>query len=178
MKSGQGNDNRNNFQKINRVPYWKRKKTRPDIKKQKIESFGTNNKSVNTHFSKQGNHKVNKPKELDRGFRTRIITTKICPLCEKQIKELASCMSMKFDNEDKPIHFDCAINKVRLENNLLKNEDLVYRGIGKFFVVNKLIRGSNLAFKIIREIDFENLEDRPLWRKKILEDMNKGFKLY
>ena len=54
----------------------------------------------------------------------------------------------------------------------------MYRGIGKFFVVNKLIRGNNLAFKIIREIDFENLEDRPLWRKKILEDMNKGFKFY
>ncbi|QMU99450.1 hypothetical protein F0310_03465 [Borrelia sp. A-FGy1] len=176
MEFEQGRGSRNNFKKISRFPYWKRKKTIPDIKKQKIDSFVKEDKSFNVHFSKQRNHKINKPKNLD--IRARIFVKRICPLCEKQIKEIASCMSMRFDNDDKPIHFDCAINKVRLENNLLKNEDLVYGGVGKFFIVNKSIKGNNLAFKIIREINFENLEELPVWRKKILENMNKRFKFY
>ncbi|WP_242400567.1 hypothetical protein [Borrelia crocidurae] len=50
--------------------------------------------------------------------------------------------------------------------------------MASFFVVDKSVRGSNLSFKIVKEINFENLEGRPAWRQKILNDMNKGFKLY
>ncbi|AFI31489.1 hypothetical protein Q7M_710 [Borrelia crocidurae str. Achema] len=52
------------------------------------------------------------------------------------------------------------------------------RVLASFFVVDKSVRGSNLSFKIVKEINFENLEGRPAWRQKILNDMNKGFKLY
>ncbi|WKC58238.1 hypothetical protein [Borrelia sp. P9F1] len=180
MRSEQGEGSRGDIQKTSRAFYWKKGKSGSDFKKQKNGSFVSSSKSVSPHHlnSTGGGHRVNKPKESDREFRPRIVDKSTCPMCGKQIKDIASCMSMKFDNEDKPIHFDCAVSKIRMENNLLKEEDLVYGGVGKFFVVNRLIRGSNLSFKIIREIDFENLEGRPVWRKKILEGMNRGFRFY
>ncbi|WP_445436129.1 hypothetical protein [Candidatus Borreliella tachyglossi] len=183
MKFNQGQAGANNFSKGNKASYWKRKKVSPDIKnqpdtnKQNIVPVGLrHNKFVDMNSNRQGNCKVSKPKGYRKEYRSRIIFKELCPVCEKLIKEVASCMSMKFSNEDKPIHFDCAINKLKSENEILKNEDLIYRGIGKFFVVDKSSRGNNLTFKIVREIDFENLEGRPSWRKKILKDMNKGFK--
>ncbi|UER67847.1 hypothetical protein LKV13_03570 [Borrelia sp. BU AG58] len=176
MKSEGIKGNRADFRKTSRIPYWKRKRSESGVKKQKSRSFGDSDKSGSAHFNKMGNHKTNRP--LEKRFRTRLVDKKVCPMCEKQIKDIASCMSVSFDNECKPIHFNCAVNKIRTDNNLLKGEDLVYRGIGKFFVVNRLIRGNNLPFKIIREIDFENLEDRPVWRKKVFEEMSKGFRFY
>lgn len=83
-------------------------------------------------------------------------------------------MSLKVENEDKPVHFDCVINKLTSENNLSSNEKVVYKGAGKFFIVDTSSRGEYLYFKIIKEIEFENLEEQPLWRKKILKDINRG----
>ena len=179
MRSEQGKGNGVDAQKTSGIPYWKRRKAGSDFKKQKDGSFASGYKSVSPHrLNRAGGHKVNKPKECGKELGPRIVDRRICPVCGKQIKDIASCMSLKFDNEDKPIHFDCAVNKARMDNNLLKDEDLVYRGIGKFFVVNRLTRGNNLSFKIIREIDFENSEGLPVWRKKILEGINRGFRFY
>ncbi|AAX17200.1 hypothetical protein A0V01_00790 [Borrelia hermsii] len=180
LKSDQSKAHGNDFRRRNRIPYSKMRKAKSEPKKQNVAALNTaaTNKSVGTSFNNQKNYKGNRQKGIskDRGLRIRF--QEVCSICEKQIKDILSCMSMKFNGEDKPIHFDCAIDKLKAENELVNNESLVYRGVGKFFVVDKSVRGNNLAFKIVKEIDFENLESRPIWRKKILQDMNKGFKFY
>ncbi len=183
LKSDQIKTRGNDLCKSNRVPYWKMKRIKSDFKKQNAQNAtvlnSNGNKSVSTNFNGKNNCKGNKQKSSSKDRRLRIGGCKeVCPICEKPIRDIISCMSMKFDGEDKPIHFDCAIDKLRSENELFKNESLVYRGVGKFFIVDKSVRGDNLAFKIVREIEFENLENCPSWRKKILQDMNKGFKFY
>ncbi|WP_025419852.1 hypothetical protein [Borrelia anserina] len=168
-----GNDLRND----GRSHYRKMRRIRSDLKRQNNAVFNVNdNKSVNTNFNNQKSCEDNKQRGFSKDRRSRIRFTGVCPICEKPIRCVISCMSMKFNGEDKPIHFDCAIGKVKSENELLKNESLVYRGVGKFFVVDKSVKGNNLAFKIVKEIDFENLESRPIWRNKILQEINKGFK--
>ncbi|WP_025400005.1 MULTISPECIES: hypothetical protein [Borrelia] len=179
MKSDQSKAHGNDFRKKNKVPFSKRRKVKSEPKKQNVATLNTNDiKSVGINSNSQKNYKGNRQKGISKDRRLRIRLKEVCPICEKQIKDILSCMSMKFNGEDKPIHFDCAIDKLKSENELVKNESLVYRGIGKFFVVDKSVRGNNLAFKIVKEIDFESLESRPIWRKKILQDMNKGFKFY
>ncbi|WP_237757517.1 hypothetical protein [Borrelia miyamotoi] len=179
LKYEQNKVSGNNLRKNTKIPYWKRKRIKSDVKKQKATSLNTNdNKSVDTDSGKRINHKVNSQKGFIKDRRSHVRIKEICPVCEKQIRYIASCMSMKFDGEDKPIHFDCAMDKLRSDNGLFQNESLVYGGVGKFFVVDKSLRGNNLAFKIIKEIDFENLESHPSWRKKLFQDMNKGFKFY
>ncbi|WP_024653349.1 hypothetical protein [Borrelia persica] len=183
MKVGRSGTNGNNLNRRNRVPYWKIRKTRSESKKQNTavssngNNTGNNNKSVIVNSNGQKNYKGNRHKGSEKGQRSRIKFKEVCPICDKQIRDILSCMSIKFNGEDKPIHFDCAIDKLRSENKLLKNNGLVYKGVGKFFVVDRSLRGDNLAFKIIKEIDFENLESRPIWRQKILDGMSKGFKL-
>ncbi|BCR21296.1 hypothetical protein [Borrelia miyamotoi] len=179
MKYDQNKVSGNDLRKNTKIPYWKRKRIKSDVKKQKAASLNTNdNKSVDTESGKNINHKVNSQKGFIKDRRSHVRIKEICPVCEKQIRYIASCMSMKVDGEDKPIHFDCAMDKLRSDNGLFQNESLVYGGVGKFFVVDKSVRGNNLAFKILKEIDFENLESHPSWRKKLFQNMNKGFKFY
>ncbi|BCR22111.1 hypothetical protein [Borrelia sp. HM] len=180
MKYAQNKVVATDLRKNTGIPYWKRKRLRNDLKKQNGTSLNTDDhKSVDINFGKRIDYKVNSQKDFIKERRVSHFKIKeICPVCLKQIKYVASCMSMKFDNEDKPIHFDCAIDKLKSENNFCNNESLVYGGVGKFFVVDKSTRGNNLAFKILKEINFENLDNNPSWREKILQNINKGFKLY
>ncbi|AAX18018.1 hypothetical protein bt91E135_000703 [Borrelia turicatae 91E135] len=179
LKSDQNKACGNDFRKVNKVPYWKMRKVKSDLKKQNVVALNTNdNKSVGTNSNDQKNYKGNKQKGFSKDRRLRIRFKEVCPICEKPIRDIISCMSMKLNGEDKPIHFDCAIDKLKSENELFKNESLLYGGVGKFFVIDKSVRGNSLAFKIVREVDFENLESCPSWRKKIFQDMNKGFKFY
>ncbi|UPA18160.1 hypothetical protein bpuCAU1_000711 [Borrelia puertoricensis] len=179
MKSDQNKAYGNYFRKVKKVPYWKVRKVKSELKKQNAVDLNANdNKSVDTNSNNQKNYKGNKQKCFGKDRRLRIRFKEVCPICEKPIRDILSCISMKLSGEDKPIHFECAIDKLKSENELFKNESLLYRGVGKFFVIDKSVRGNSLAFKIVREIDFENLESCPSWRKKILQDMNKGFKFY
>ena len=180
MKYAQNKVVGNDLQKNTRVSYWKKKRLKSNFKKQNDKFLNSDgNKSVDINFGKRIDYKVSNQKDLIKDRKVLHVKIKeICPVCSKQIRYVASCMSMKFDNEDKPIHFDCAIDKLKSENNFCKNESLVYGGVGKFFVVDKSIRGNNLAFKILKEINFENLESNPSWREKILKNINKRFKLY
>ncbi|ETZ18883.1 hypothetical protein BDCR2A_00856 [Borrelia duttonii CR2A] len=181
LRMGRSKSSGNDLERGSKFPYWKIRKARSELKKQSSSVLGNgtnNNKSVGVNSNGHKNYKGNRQKGLGKEQRSRIKFKKVCPICEKQIKDILSCMSMKFSDEDKPIHFDCAIDRLKSESQLLKNESLVYKGVGKFFVVDRSVRGNNLSFKIVKEIDFENLEGRPAWRQKILNDMNKGFKLY
>ncbi|WP_210369251.1 hypothetical protein [Borreliella garinii] len=178
MKYTQSKFKGSNFQKYNKRFYgFKNKRLNSESKSQNVTPLnGFNNRSNALNPDKQNVFK-GKFRRKNIKFKTRINLDITCVICEKKINDLAFSMSLKVENEDKPIHFDCAINKLTAENNLSRNEKLVYRGVGKFFIVDTSSRGEYLYFKIIKEIEFENLEEQPMWRKKILKDINRGFRL-
>ncbi|SCW26772.1 hypothetical protein SAMN02983004_00147 [Borreliella japonica] len=167
-----------NFQKYNKRFYgFKNKKLNSESKSQNV--FPLNNSNSKSTVLNPDKQNVFKGKFRRRSikFKTRINFDITCAICEKKINDLVFSMSLKVKNEDKPVHFDCAINKLTVENNLSNSEKLVYRGVGKFFIVDTSSRGEYLYFKIIKEIEFENLKEQPIWRKKILKDINRGFRL-
>ncbi|AHZ73861.1 MULTISPECIES: hypothetical protein [Borreliella] len=178
MKYTQSKFKSSNFQKYNKRFYGlKNKRLNSESKSQNVIPLNSfNNVSSVLKPDKQNVFK-GKFRRKNIKFKTRINLDITCVICEKKINDLAFSMSLKVENEDKPIHFDCAINKLAAENNLSSNEKLVYRGVGKFFIVDTSSRGEYLYFKIIKEIEFENLEEQPMWRKKILKDINRGFRL-
>ncbi|WPM05641.1 hypothetical protein QIA41_00740 [Borreliella sinica] len=184
MKYTQSKFKSSNSQKFNKRFYgFKNKRLNSEIKSQNVApSSSFNNRSTVLNADKQDkqngqNGFKGKFRKKNIKFKTRINLDISCAICEKKIDDLAFSMSLKVENEDKPVHFDCAVSKLTLENNLSNNEKLVYRGVGKFFIVDTSSRGEYLYFKIIREVEFENLKEQPIWRKKILEDINRGFKL-
>ncbi|WKC79149.1 hypothetical protein QIA30_04080 [Borreliella turdi] len=167
-----------NFHKYNKRFYgFKNKRLNFDSKSQNVAPLNSfNNRSTVLNTDKQNGFK-GKFRRKNIKFKTRINLDITCAICEKKINDIVCSMSLKVENEDRPVHFDCAINKLTVENNLSSNEKLVYRGVGKFFVVDTSSRGEYLYFKIIKEIEFENLEEQPIWRKKILKDINRGVRL-
>ncbi|MCD2332102.1 hypothetical protein [Borreliella americana] len=178
MKYTQSKFKGSNFQKHNKRFYgFKNKRLNSDSKSQNVSPPNSfNNKSTVLNTDKQNLFKGKFRRKSIR-FKTRINLDVSCAICEKKINDIVFSMSLKVENEDKPVHFDCAINKLTAENNLSSNEKLVYKGAGKFFIVDTSSRGEYLYFKIIKEIGFENLEEQPIWRKKILKDINRGFRL-
>ncbi|WNY67030.1 hypothetical protein [Borreliella lusitaniae] len=178
MKYTQSKFKGSNFQKLNKRFYgFKNKRLNSESKSQNVAlPNSSNNKSTVLNADKQNVFK-GKFRRKNIKFKTRINLDLNCVICEKKINDLIFSMSLRVENEDKPVHFDCVINKLTVENNLSSNEKLVYRGVGKFFIVDTSSRGEYLYFKIIKEIEFENLEEQPIWRKKILKDINRGFRL-
>ncbi|QFI14796.1 hypothetical protein QIA37_04100 [Borrelia sp. CA_690] len=178
MKYTQSKFKSSNFQKLNKRFYsFKNKRLNSESKGQNVISQNSfNNRSIVFNSDKQNVFK-GKFRRKNAKFKTRINLDVTCAICEKKISDLVCSMSLKVENEDRPIHFDCAINKLAIENNLSSNEKLVYKGVGKFFIVDTSSRGEYLYFKIIKEIEFENLEEQPIWRKKILKDINREFRL-
>ncbi|WKC80065.1 hypothetical protein [Borreliella tanukii] len=179
MKYTQSKFKGNNFQKFNKRFYgFKNRRLNSESKSQNVAPVNSsNNRSTVLNADKQNVFK-GKFRKKNIKFKTRINLDVTCCICEKKINDLVFSMSLKVENEDKPVHFDCVINKLTVENNLSSNEKLVYRGVGKFFIVDTSSRGEYLYFKIIKEIEFENLEEQPIWRKKILKDVNKGFRIW
>ncbi|MBB6031177.1 hypothetical protein HNR35_000141 [Borreliella spielmanii] len=178
MKYTQSKFKSSNFQKFNKRFYgFKNKRLNSESKSQNVAPLNSfDNRSTGFNADKQNIFK-GKSRRKNIKFKTRINLNIACAICEKKINDLVFSMSLKVENEDKPVHFDCAINKLTVENNLSSNEKLVYKGVGKFVIVDTSSRGEYLYFKIIKEIEFENLEEQPIWRKKILKDINRGFRL-
>lgn len=90
-----------------------------------------------------------------------------CAYCHKPIEDLASAISSK--ENDEPIHYDCVIKKLTSEEKLLPNENITYIGQGKFAVVHFENPNDYKHFSIKRTIEWENREEKNVWRKEIEE---------
>jgi len=83
-----------------------------------------------------------------------------CSICEKPIRDVSAAIT-DVENE-KPAHFDCILKKLSENEELGKQEKVIYLGSGIFGVV-KII--NNKKFEIIKKIQYENTEERIDWRK-------------
>lgn len=94
----------------------------------------------------------------------------LCPLCQKQIKELYYAIEEK--NTEKPAHFDCVVKQIASEEKLQPNERICYLGKGVFGVVKEEKQG--IGFSIIKKIQYEKKDEIPQWRKDETERRNRG----
>lgn len=113
----------------------------------KTSGKGSKNKS-----SKAGSIKVPEPAVLN------------CALCGEVIKDNASSIALPETGD--PVHFECAMDKIKKSETLAEDETLVYLGSGNFGIIKRSSRDP-ADFKIIKKIEFENKEKIGAWRKKL-----------
>ena len=83
-----------------------------------------------------------------------------CTICNKPIRDVSAAINDQ--SNEKPAHFDCVLKSLSDKETLGKQEKVIYLGSGKFGVV-KIINSKK--FEIIKQILYENSEERIDWRK-------------
>jgi hypothetical protein len=119
-----------------------------------------------------------RPKWTAPPLSTEPIPHPLCPYCGKPIKDIAAAMTDKATGQ--PVHFDCAAARIAEEETLESGDAVVYIGGGRFGIVHfpGMIRGSlqgrrngddydTRDFRIKKILEWENKENRALWRKDI-----------
>jgi len=86
----------------------------------------------------------------------------ICPMCNQPITELASCLADKASGM--PVHFDCAIEKVRASEPTGENEKVAYIGQGRFAVLAYENIRDQRHFTIKKIIEWEERDKKSEWR--------------
>ncbi len=89
----------------------------------------------------------------------------VCPICNKQIVDLASSLADRKTGE--PLHFDCILKQLQETEKLEQNQKITYIGQGRFAVVYFKNPQDTREFSIIRIIEWEEREKKFDWRSKI-----------
>ena len=88
-----------------------------------------------------------------------------CALCGKPIKDIA--MAINEPEANKPVHFDCVINKIAEKEKLEKGDVVNYIGGGRFGIVHFKNPNNTKGFIIKKIFEWENKENRTEWRDEI-----------
>lgn len=91
----------------------------------------------------------------------------ICPICGKQIDDIASSISDK--NTQNPIHFECAMAEVAKTEHCGENEKICYIGQGRFGVLYFENPRDQRHFVIKKIINIEDTNTVAPWRSKLSE---------
>lgn len=90
--------------------------------------------------------------------------TVVCASCGKAIFELATALNNPADG--KPMHFECALEKVSGAEALSPTEKVVYIGAGAFAVVEYKDKTES-SFLVKRRIQWDKEGEKKEWRKAI-----------
>lgn len=86
----------------------------------------------------------------------------ICPMCGQPITDLASSLNDK--ESGKPVHFDCALEKVKGAEPTGENEKVAYIGQGRFAVLSYENIRDQRHFTIKKIIEWEERDKKAEWR--------------
>ncbi len=89
----------------------------------------------------------------------------VCPYCNQPITDIASAMADKASG--KPIHFDCALEKVRENEPVGENEKIAYIGQGRFAVLFFENPRDQRKFSIKKIIEWETRDQKSDWRDEL-----------
>jgi len=86
----------------------------------------------------------------------------ICPMCNQPILDLASSLADKASG--KPVHFECALEKVKSAEPTDENEKVAYIGQGRFAVLSYENIRDQRHFTIKKIIEWEERDKKSEWR--------------
>lgn len=89
----------------------------------------------------------------------------ICPMCNLPITDLTSSLTDKKTNQ--PIHFECALEEVKKNEEIKENEKIAYIGQGRFGILYYENIRDQKHFSIKKIIEWENRETKSQWRGEI-----------
>jgi hypothetical protein len=86
----------------------------------------------------------------------------VCPRCNNVIQDLSSALSDRRTGE--PVHFECALEAVKQQENCNPSEKIAYIGQGRFAVVYYANPSDIRHFHIRRIIEWESHDKPAEWR--------------
>jgi hypothetical protein len=86
-----------------------------------------------------------------------------CPICGKQVRELASALTHKIARQ--PAHFDCVMRELHEANEITQQEKICYLGGGTFGILEFRTAGGPTRFVIRKRIQYEEKETPQDWKK-------------
>lgn len=90
-----------------------------------------------------------------------------CAICNNQLFDLSNALANRTDG--KPVHFDCALEKLKATESIGPTERLSYIGKGTFAIIE--YKDKNMtSFVIKRKIQWEKEGEEFSWRKDILRN--------
>ena len=164
--SGKGGDSRGNRRKsFNRRDRENQSKNRDSPKSgKKAVDFSIEG---NVKFEKKRGSLVERPKWVPPKQPAFSFPQAVCAWCGKPIKEISTAISDPVDG--KPVHFDCAINRIIEEEVLERGDTVSYIGGGRFGIIHYNNPPDIRDFRIKKILEWENKENRSEWRQAISE---------
>jgi len=95
----------------------------------------------------------------------------VCPMCNQIITDIPSSMCDKATGV--PVHFECALNKVKETEPTGENEKVAYIGQGRFAVLAYENIRDQRHFTIKKIIDWEERDKKSEWRTEYSEIYSK-----
>jgi hypothetical protein len=86
----------------------------------------------------------------------------VCPRCNNVIQELSSALSDR--NTGEPVHFECALDAIKAQEQCAPSEKIAYIGQGRFAVIYYANPSDIRHFSIRRIIDWEPHDKSAEWR--------------
>lgn len=129
------------------------------------KDFNNNNKRKAFQFNKSQYENPEGEKERLKNIQRLKARQVICPLCNQPITDLASAMTDK--ESGSPVHFDCALEKVKSQEPTGENEKIAYIGQGRFAVIFFENPRDQRHFTIKKIIEWEDREQKAEWRDEI-----------
>lgn len=86
----------------------------------------------------------------------------ICPMCNQPILDLPSSLADKATGN--PVHFECALEKIKGSEQTGENEKIAYIGQGRFAVLSYENIRDQRHFKIKKIIEWEDRDKKSEWR--------------
>jgi len=162
--SGRGGDNRGNRRKpFNRRDRENQPQNRDSPKSGK-RPVDFSHEAAGRYEKKRGNF-IERPKWVPPKPPELSLPSVSCAWCGKPIKELYTAVSEPAGG--KPVHFDCAINKIIEEEVLEKGDTVSYIGGGRFGIVHYNNPPDIRDFMIRKVLEWENKDNRSEWRVAI-----------
>ena len=88
-----------------------------------------------------------------------------CPVCGKQVRELASALTHRVARQ--PAHFECVIRELMDSNEMAPEEKICYLGGGSFGILEFRPPGGPTRFVIRKRIQYEEKETPQEWKKPL-----------
>jgi len=129
------------------------------------KDFNNNNKRKAFQFNKSQYENPEGEKERLKNIQRLKARQVICPLCNQPITDLASAMTDK--ESGSPVHFDCALEKVKSQEPTGENEKIAYIGQGRFAVIFFENPRDQRHFTIKKIIEWEDREQKAEWRDEL-----------
>ena len=130
-----------------------------DSSKEKFKSFLETSK---LNIASENSENQKKKEQAIQEFKSREI---ICPICSKQILDVASALGDK--SSGNPVHFECAMAHLEKTETVGQNEKICYIGQGRFGILYFENPRDQRHFTIKKIIEWENRDSKLDWRSEM-----------